>query len=198
MQIKTLAAHSSLISIPIPNFRYHSPSSISFSDPSLRSLINGRRSRSSLRHLAPEIRWNCIGQNQELFGSEAIEAEYENNLAKPTSFKEEEEDSLQPEVNDIGGLENRSIWNQVKEIVMFTGPATGLWLCGPLMSFIDTAVIGQGSSIELAALGIVFSFLSFLFVALFSVYLTIILGFKGNIYGSSFLFFFVVVCEILG
>uniref|UniRef100_A0A2P2L1X5 Protein DETOXIFICATION Multidrug and toxic compound extrusion protein n=1 Tax=Rhizophora mucronata TaxID=61149 RepID=A0A2P2L1X5_RHIMU len=153
MQIKTLAAHSSLISIPIPNFRYHSPSSISFSDPSLRSLINGRRSRSSLRHLAPEIRWNCIGQNQELFGSEAIEAEYENNLAKPTSFKEEEEDSLQPEVNDIGGLENRSIWNQVKEIVMFTGPATGLWLCGPLMSFIDTAVIGQGSSIELAALG---------------------------------------------
>ncbi|KAK0580781.1 hypothetical protein LWI29_006156 [Acer saccharum] len=36
---------------------------------------------------------------------------------------------------------------------MFTGPATALWICGPLMSLIDTAVIGQGSSIELAALG---------------------------------------------
>ncbi|CAI0424455.1 unnamed protein product [Linum tenue] len=35
---------------------------------------------------------------------------------------------------------------------MFTGPATGLWLCGPLMSLIDTVVIGQGSSLELAAL----------------------------------------------
>jgi Na+-driven multidrug efflux pump len=41
----------------------------------------------------------------------------------------------------------------MKEIIKFTGPATGLWICGPLMSLIDTAVIGQGSSIELAALG---------------------------------------------
>ena len=49
---------------------------------------------------------------------------------------------------------SQSIWQQMKEIVMFTGPATGLWICGPLMSLIDTAVIGQGSSIELAALGI--------------------------------------------
>jgi hypothetical protein len=31
------------------------------------------------------------------------------------------------------------------------------WICGPLMSLIDTVVIGQGSSIELAALGTVFS-----------------------------------------
>jgi hypothetical protein len=30
------------------------------------------------------------------------------------------------------------------------------WICGPLMSLIDTAVIGQGSSIELATLGTVF------------------------------------------
>jgi Na+-driven multidrug efflux pump len=41
----------------------------------------------------------------------------------------------------------------MKEIAMFTGPATGLWLCGPLMSLIDTVVIGQGSTLELAALG---------------------------------------------
>ncbi|KAH1099071.1 hypothetical protein J1N35_015992 [Gossypium stocksii] len=50
-------------------------------------------------------------------------------------------------------LGTQSLWSQIKEIVMFTGPATGLWICGPLMSLIDTAVIGQGSSIELAALG---------------------------------------------
>lgn len=46
-----------------------------------------------------------------------------------------------------------SIWTQIVEIVKFSGPAVGLWLCGPLMSLIDTAVIGQGSSTELAALG---------------------------------------------
>ncbi|KAM1683186.1 hypothetical protein EV1_034078 [Malus domestica] len=50
-------------------------------------------------------------------------------------------------------LESKSTWDQMKEIAVFTGPATGLWLCGPLMSLIDTVVIGQGSSIELAALG---------------------------------------------
>ncbi|KAJ4966512.1 hypothetical protein NE237_018361 [Protea cynaroides] len=49
--------------------------------------------------------------------------------------------------------EDKSIWTQMKEIAMFAGPATGLWICGPLMSLIDTAVIGQGSSVELAALG---------------------------------------------
>ncbi|KAL2925487.1 Protein DETOXIFICATION 46 chloroplastic [Bienertia sinuspersici] len=47
----------------------------------------------------------------------------------------------------------QSTWDQIVEIVKFSGPATGLWICGPLMSLIDTAVIGQSSSIELAALG---------------------------------------------
>lgn len=51
-------------------------------------------------------------------------------------------------------LVEQSIWSQMKEIVLFAGPALGLWICGPMMSLIDTAVIGHGSSIELAALGI--------------------------------------------
>ena len=57
-----------------------------------------------------------------------------------------------------GQLDIQSIWEQMVEIVKFSGPATGLWICGPLMSLIDTAVIGQGSSIELAALGKVLIF----------------------------------------
>jgi len=60
------------------------------------------------------------------------------------------------EEEEVKELVEQSIWIQMKEIVLFTGPAIGLWLCGPLMSLIDTAVVGQGSSIELAALGIVF------------------------------------------
>ncbi|KAK5837841.1 hypothetical protein PVK06_006568 [Gossypium arboreum] len=86
---------------------------------------------------------HCISPGQEL--------SYENeDLVEEQN--EEEEVEISREIKGEG-LANQSIWNQMKEIVMFTGPATGLWLCGPLMSLIDTAVIGQGSSIELAALG---------------------------------------------
>ncbi|KEH30461.1 MATE efflux family protein [Medicago truncatula] len=66
-------------------------------------------------------------------------------------------------------LANQGIWIQLKEIVKFTAPATGLWICGPLMSLIDTAVIGQGSSIELAALGpatVVCDYMSYVFMFL--------------------------------
>jgi Na+-driven multidrug efflux pump len=45
------------------------------------------------------------------------------------------------------------IWEQVRDVVVFAGPALGLWICGPLMSLIDTMVIGQTSSLQLAALG---------------------------------------------
>ncbi|PSS21694.1 Protein DETOXIFICATION 46 like [Actinidia chinensis var. chinensis] len=51
----------------------------------------------------------------------------------------------------------------------FSGPAIGLWICGPLMSLIDTVVIGQGSSLELAALGpatVLCDYLSYVFMFL--------------------------------
>ncbi|KAG9442814.1 hypothetical protein H6P81_018668 [Aristolochia fimbriata] len=61
--------------------------------------------------------------------------------------------SFDLDVERESNADGDSIWKQVKEIVAFAGPAAGLWICGPLMSLIDTAVIGQGSSLELAALG---------------------------------------------
>lgn len=67
------------------------------------------------------------------------------------------------------GADSLNIWDQVKEIVRFAGPATGLWIIGPLMSLIDTAVIGQNSSLELAALGpatVVCDYLSYAFMFL--------------------------------
>ncbi|KAL5208242.1 hypothetical protein ABZP36_032677 [Zizania latifolia] len=60
---------------------------------------------------------------------------------------------------DVAGAEGDGaaaavgIWEQVRDIVVFAGPALGLWICGPLMSLIDTMVIGQTSSLQLAALG---------------------------------------------
>ncbi|KAF3435777.1 hypothetical protein FNV43_RR22869 [Rhamnella rubrinervis] len=73
-----------------------------------------------------------------------------DGIIASVSHEDDEEQMVEVKSKD---LESQSIWNQMKEIAMFTGPATGLWICGPLMSLIDTAVIGQGSSIELAALG---------------------------------------------
>jgi hypothetical protein len=67
---------------------------------------------------------------------------------------ESEDEDCCEEMGEKKELVEQSVWNQMKEIVKFTGPAIGLWLCDPLMSLIDTAVVGQGSSTELAALGI--------------------------------------------
>lgn len=74
-----------------------------------------------------------------------------NCVGSDPEIDEEEEEKKR------GDLVKQSIWEQMKEIVKFTGPAMGMWICGPLMSLIDTVVIGQGSSIELAALGTLFN-----------------------------------------
>ncbi|XP_010429037.1 PREDICTED: protein DETOXIFICATION 46, chloroplastic [Camelina sativa] len=102
---------------------------------------------------------NCASPNQELVvdgesgnGSiseeEVIELQGGDGNGSISPVEEVEVEAVK-----VDDLANQSIWGQMKEIVMFTGPAAGLWLCGPLMSLIDTAVIGQGSSLELAALG---------------------------------------------
>lgn len=74
------------------------------------------------------------------------------NCVENDGGTEEEEE----EEKKSRGLVKESVWEQMKEIVKFTGPAMGMWVCGPLMSLIDTVVIGQGSSVELAALGTLF------------------------------------------
>ncbi|KAJ0631809.1 putative multi antimicrobial extrusion protein DinF [Helianthus annuus] len=68
---------------------------------------------------------------------------------------------------DLAG--NESLWDQLVEILKFSGPAAGLWLGGPLMSLIDTVVIGQSSSVELAALGpstVLCDYMSYVFMFL--------------------------------
>ncbi|CAI9275646.1 unnamed protein product [Lactuca saligna] len=90
---------------------------------------------------------------------EGDESGYRNgrSFAAVSSFgdsgEDEEEISSKTSVIEKDLAVNESIWDQLVEILKFSGPAAGLWLCGPLMSLIDTAVIGQSSSVELAALG---------------------------------------------
>ncbi|KAF5448891.1 hypothetical protein F2P56_029386 [Juglans regia] len=106
----------------------------------------------------------CISPVEELIVSQS-EISGENDNAT-VSFSES---VLDVEGEESGSEDRQKIWNQMKEIVKFTGPATALWICGPLMSLIDTAVIGQGSSIELAALGpgtVVCDYMSYVFMFL--------------------------------
>ncbi|KAL3383044.1 hypothetical protein AABB24_002507 [Solanum stoloniferum] len=153
MNLETLTCKSHIIPIEIPKFNlnFH----VDFSSTrrrtcrvtSLTRICNHRK----------RIITACVNHSQE------IPVNLENlhsNLNSCTSDEEQVEAvTVREEIpvvdsNAKGEFSgNESIWAQVVEIVKFSGPAVGLWLCGPLMSLIDTAVIGQGSSIELAALG---------------------------------------------
>lgn len=137
--------------------RFHS----SYSPPSLLTF--------RIKTIHRGVKTSCIRPGQELIFDEnsGDSISLSKNEEKEEAEEEEDEEDIEIEV-EREGLENQSIWSQMKEILMFTGPATGLWICGPLMSLIDTAVIGQGSSIELAALGIHFlTFVGFLYSAIY-------------------------------
>ena len=146
MQFKTLTSHTPFfqnlqpstsfnkLSPPQPP-RFHIPHF-----PSNLSLISTTKHRRNRILTA-----SCINTNKELVDNNDPEIENSSDI-----FSVSEEVS-EVKVDELG---SQSIWKQMKEIVMFTGPATGLWICGPLMSLMDTAIIGQGSSVELAALGI--------------------------------------------
>lgn len=98
----------------------------------------------------------------------------EDSIVSTSSQVEVESDPSQGIISSVKEginveIVNDSIWKQIKEIALFAGPAAGLWICGPLMSLIDTAIIGQGSSLELAALGpatVVCDYLSYVFMFL--------------------------------
>ncbi|KAJ9132807.1 hypothetical protein P3X46_033640 [Hevea brasiliensis] len=169
MQIKTLAHRPPLISRQKPNFRhYYSQSPLHF----LTHQTHSYHFPSCVHLSAPKYRRNrlmrhSISPTQDVVdNNREMDSENDSEIASVSSFQEGEE--IEAEVK-TEALENQTIWNQTREIMMFTGPATGLWLCGPLMSLIDTAVIGQGSSIELAALGpgtVVCDYISYVFMFL--------------------------------
>ncbi|CAA0827678.1 MATE efflux family protein 4- chloroplastic [Striga hermonthica] len=97
---------------------------------------------------------NCASPSHGVTGNSdrvlSVEEGKEETIAVVEKAPSAEDDSenKKEELSEKEGL-----WGQMVEIAKFSGPAVGLWVCGPLMSLIDTAVIGQGSSIELAALG---------------------------------------------
>lgn len=137
MNLKTVANHPHIPYFQTPNKKFDRK----FIFPKISCRILGRKNNRLITH--------CIYPIRELENAEKISPVTEEEEVEKIQFTEE---SAATEIQEFS--ENDSIWTQMVEIVKFSGPAVGLWICGPLMSLIDTAVIGQGSSIELAALGI--------------------------------------------
>nr|AYM55855.1 enhanced disease susceptibility 5 [Camptotheca acuminata] len=160
MDVKNLI-HLSQVPIRNPKLKHLSTASTFFNQSHYRS---SSRCLSNCRILPrignfPAARKQfvtaCSNQRQEILSEEPeIVNENVDNIVAVSSIEEKEEETA--EATQFVAAEfapNEGIWNQMIEIVKFSGPAVGLWICGPLMSLIDTVVIGQGSSIELAALG---------------------------------------------
>ncbi|KAI8016383.1 hypothetical protein LOK49_LG05G01995 [Camellia lanceoleosa] len=162
MDLKTLSRH---YHIPIRNpiFKPHCTSHLLSSSKNLRpsssrisanlrispATYSGRRSRLITCCISPSQ--GILSEDPEIANENVEKITSDSPFAQPEETPEETEVAVSPERQEFAG--DRSIWDQILEIVKFSGPATGLWICGPLMSLIDTAVIGQGSSLELAALG---------------------------------------------
>ncbi|KAA8546027.1 hypothetical protein F0562_020522 [Nyssa sinensis] len=157
MDVKTLIFHPH-VPIPNPKFKHLSTTPTFFNQSHFCSSpfrLRNCRILSSLGNF-PAARKQfvtaCISQRQEILGEEPeIVNENVENSASVSLIEEKEEEETTKATQFVAPDEG--IWNQMVEIVKFSGPAVGLWICGPLMSLIDTVVIGQGSSIELAALG---------------------------------------------
>ncbi|XP_071692394.1 protein DETOXIFICATION 46, chloroplastic [Rutidosis leptorrhynchoides] len=142
MNSKTLIRHTSYIKTTTINPNFNHP--LSNIRPSQCRIHSGNSSH------YPLFRTNR-------FSSRFFNTHVNRNSAAVSSVgdcsEDEEEIASKLTVIDDDLAGNESLWEQLVEILKFSGPAAGLWLCGPLMSLIDTAVIGQSSSVELAALG---------------------------------------------
>ncbi|XP_043709931.1 protein DETOXIFICATION 46, chloroplastic-like [Telopea speciosissima] len=150
-----------------PSFfnQFASSSSSSFFAPSIVNVCL----RTSPRRHSCRFRTACFGPPDQVVGKKPNCASSNDGVIVSVAsvLPETMDDNQSVAAEDFSA--GKRIWTQMKEIAMFAGPATGLWICGPLMSLIDTAVIGLGSSVELAALGpatVVCDYLSYVFMFL--------------------------------
>ncbi|GAB4853845.1 multi antimicrobial extrusion (MATE) (TC 2.A.66.1) [Ancistrocladus abbreviatus] len=174
MQLKSLSrpSRNSLIGTPLSKHLSISPSTAPLSLAVTHFLLHEPNPPLKLRFSKSPTRYNthilsCKSPKNELIGK-TTEIVFENG-SESISISAQNEGQKEVAEAKSERLADQSVWDQMSEIVKFSGPATGLWICGPLMSLIDTAVIGQGSSIELAALGpgtVLCDYMSYIFMFL--------------------------------
>ncbi|KAK9113027.1 hypothetical protein Scep_020546 [Stephania cephalantha] len=146
MDAKTLT-RTSLISNPNSSHRNHL----------FNRAVHSKSFRSPISLSSPtpnrHLRRHCISPLEQDLGPKPNWISNDGGSEEEDGMVSTLASSVDLVANANQSVANESIWQQIREIALFAGPAAGLWICGPLMSLIDTAVIGQGSSIELAALG---------------------------------------------
>ncbi|KAI9128350.1 hypothetical protein K1719_001343 [Acacia pycnantha] len=148
MQFKSLSLPSP-IPLRNPNFRRFSQSSLHFNFSGFP--LSFRSSPLQIRNC--KLLRSLIKNGDGVSGRNPEGRSKCNCSSESVSWSEDEEEAVDVGVSKSQALTNQSILSQIKEIIMFSGPATGLWICAPLMSLISTAIVGRGSSTELAALG---------------------------------------------
>ncbi|KAG5526716.1 hypothetical protein RHGRI_032843 [Rhododendron griersonianum] len=136
MDLNTLN-HLSHAPIGNPNFNhfsFHSTPFIRF-HPKPRSVLSPLRiCPAPGNNRTNRLITACITPSQELIGEESeIASENGSSVASVLTTEEEEEE----EEGETGVVETKreepvgkeSLWNQIVEIMKFSGPATGLWIC---------------------------------------------------------------------
>ena len=79
------------------------------------------------------------------------ETNIDNGINESSSSMKDDEQTSSKHQNSFGSNELEA--PTTSEIIKFAIPATGIWLCGPLLSLIDTSVVGYFSgTIQQAAL----------------------------------------------
>ncbi len=90
-------------------------------------------------------------EQQQLESQEDEDEAYVSTSSTGQQEQQQQQQLVHVRVQEL--VPGKSMLAQMWDIIVFAGPALGIWLSGPIMSLIDTSVIGQSSSLELAALG---------------------------------------------
>ena len=94
---------------------------------------------------------------------DATSSSSEKHLPRASSSMDDETDAFLSETKSVAvetetsseettSSSDASAAGGFKELVKFTLPTMAIWMCGPVLSMVDTAVVGTASTLELAAM----------------------------------------------
>ena len=114
----------------------------------------GARTRSPAEDTRAREGTDARDDNDESHRSLSAAKEFEEDPSSidesRTSVVFEEEGSKNAPASETSATDSHA--SEFKELVKFTLPTMAIWMCGPVLSMVDTAVVGTSSTLELAAM----------------------------------------------
>ena len=114
----------------------------------------GARTRSPAEDTRAREGTDARDDNDESHRSLSAAKEFEEDPSSidesRTSVVFEEEGSKNAPASETSATDSHA--SGFKELVKFTLPTMAIWMCGPVLSMVDTAVVGTSSTLELAAM----------------------------------------------